>query len=121
MGTRSTVPTRDFVDQPGGDARTREEEGNAERGLVDQHRVGHLAVLAQRLAVVGQHRHHRVALVARRLDRVEHAADLLVGEGDLAVVGPARERALVGLGGIVGRVRVVEVQPGEEGPARPAR
>ena len=48
--------------------------------------VGRDAVLAEALAVVGGDDDDGLVPQARRLERVEHAADVEVGEADLAVV-----------------------------------
>src|SRR5262249_5714689 len=49
-----------------------------------------------------------------RADRRDEAAELGVGERDLAVVGPAREGGGEARRRIVGAVRIVEVDPEEE-------
>ena len=98
---------------------TGQQERHAQRRLVDEDGVRHLAVLSQRLAVVGEHGDHRIGLATGRAKPVEEAPELRVGEGDLAVVEPAGELRPVGLGGIVGCVGVVEMDPDEERP--PAR
>ena len=71
--------------------RAAQQERHAERGLVQQDAVAGFAVLAQALAVVGEHDDHRVVGVSRRDEALENAAELRVGEGDLAVVGPLGE------------------------------
>ena len=90
-----------------------------ERGLVDEEAVDALAVLAQALAVVGRHHQERVVPQPQAAQGLVQAAHELVRPRDLAVVGPARVSAGVGLGRLVGIVRVVEVDPREE-RARPA-
>ena len=89
MGSRSTRPTRELDDLTARDPGPGEQEGDPQGGLVDEDRVGHLAVLAERLAVVRDHRDHRVLGAAGRAQGREHAAHLGVGERDLAVVGAA--------------------------------
>jgi hypothetical protein len=79
--------------------------------------VRQLAVLAQHLAVVAEHRDHRAVEPPVARERVQDAAELRVGVGDLGVVG-ARERArearrVVPWRGVRG-VRVVEMDPEKE-------
>ena len=77
--------------------------------------MGQLAVLSERLAVVREHRDHGVALVARGAKPGEQPPELRIRERDLAVVRPPGELRPIGLGRIVGSVRIVEVRPDEEG------
>src|SRR5207247_2488039 len=90
---------------PHRDARSGEEEGDAQGRFVDEDRVGHLTMLAQRLAVVGQHGHDRVLVPPRGLEGLQDPAELRVGEGHLAVVemalepGSVRRRRRVGMVG----------------------
>ena len=116
MGSRSTVPTRDVTTVPAGYPGSREDEGNAQRRLVDQDRVSDLVVLPEALAVVRNHGHDRVVFVARGPEPFQDASELCIGERDLAVVGPVLERRVVRRRRPVGRVRIVEVEPGQEGP-----
>ena len=114
---RPPCPRGSLTTRPAATPGPRHDQRDAQRRLVEQQPVRRLAVLAERLAVVGQHRHQRVARRAPgRAQRVEHAADLRVREGDLAVVGPPAKRSRYGARRRVGRVRVVEVDPREEGP-----
>ena len=87
-----------------------------QRRLVDQHGVRQLAVLTERLAVIGEHGHDGVLLVARGPEPGEETAELRVRKRDLAVVQPAGEFGAIRLGGIVGGVGIVEMHPREEGP-----
>ena len=92
--------------------------------VVDQVGVAGLAVLAEALAVIGGDRDDRVREAPAALEAREQAAELLVHVGDLAVVGPRREARREGLRRLVGRVRVVVVDPQEERPvglAQPGR
>ncbi len=91
-----------------------EEERNVQRRLVQEHGVGDLPVLSQRLTVIGQHRHHGVLLVARGAQPIDQPPELRVGECDLAVVRPARKRSPVRLRRVVRGVGVVKVHPDEE-------
>ena len=67
-------------------------------------------------AVVAGEHHQRAALPAGRQQRAQ-LAQRGVGGGHLAVVGVARELGRERLRRLVGRVRIVEVHPGEGGPA----
>ena len=117
---RHHVDDADLVrDHAWREARRRHHQRDAHGGVVDEEAVGQLAVLAQHLAVVAEHGHHRAPQASVGLERVEHAPELRVGGGDLGVVGAferARKlrRVLPRRG--VGGVRVVEVDPEEERP-----
>jgi hypothetical protein len=74
-----------------------------------------LPVIAEPLAVVGEHRHDRAVEDSLLLQVVEQDAEPVVGVGDLGGVA----RPVVALhgereGGVVGRVRVEEMDPEEE-------
>ena len=69
-----------------------------------------LAVLAERLAVVGEVDDQRVATEAERIERVQQPRCLRVGVHDLSGVGAGRLAAVL-LRWRVGLVRVVEVHP----------
>ncbi len=74
-------------------------------------------MFAELLAVIAEHDHDRVGKPSARLERLEQAAHLAVGVGDLGVVGAnmARRKLRGELGGgVVRRVRIVEVHPAEE-------
>jgi hypothetical protein len=77
--------------------------------------VRQLAVVAERFAVIARRRHDQAAGGAG-LRGGDHAAQARVGGGDLAVVGTPALLLAIGRGRIVGRVRLVEVHPGEERP-----
>src|SRR5262249_61933891 len=86
-------------------------EGNGERRAVDEEAVARLAVLAERLAVIGGERHERRA--GPRVPRREQPPQRVVREGDLAAVGIAAAE----LGGrVVGGVGIEEVDPDEYRP-----
>ena len=72
-----------------------------------------LAVVAERFAVIAGRRHDQAPGRARLRGR-DHAAQAGVGGGDLAVVGTPALLLAIRRGRIVGRVRLVEVHPGEE-------
>jgi hypothetical protein len=92
-------------------------EGDAGRGLVDEEPVRVLTVIAEALAVVAQDRDHRAVQQIPLPEERDDPADLGVGEGDFAAVRMSGVLGLVGLGRIVRRVRVVQVDPREERPA----
>ena len=71
-------------------------------------------MVAEALAVVADDDNHRAVVEAERLELGDDAADLAVGEGNLAVVRVSLVTRRERLGRVVGRVRVVEVDPGEE-------
>ena len=72
-------------------------------------------MVAQALAVVGEEHEHRLVPDPRCLEPRDESADDLVGVGDLAEVGLAGVARREGLGRLVRGVRIVEVDPGEEG------
>jgi hypothetical protein len=98
--------------------RPRHDERHAHRRLIDQHAVRQLAVVAEAFSMIGEHDDIDVLVAAGRAKRVEDAADLLVGEGDLAVVRTAGKTTAEGFRRIVRGVRIVEMQPREERPRR---
>jgi hypothetical protein len=78
-------------------------------------------MLAQALAMVRGDEHQRPCGLGARIDRLQHARQLTIDEGNLAVVGRAGE-ALGQIGRrLVGRVRVVVVDPEEPGRRARAR
>jgi hypothetical protein len=90
---------------------------HAQGGVVGEHAVARLAVLAEALAVVGD-RHHQQGVAGRRAPQSrmsEQAADLGVDERDLAVVGTTGELAREPRRRRVGGVRIEEMDPEEEG------
>ena len=83
-------------------------------GVVDEEGVRVLAVLAEALAVVGEEDEDRAVPDPRALQPRDEAPHDLVGVGDLAEVRLARVAREERLRRLVGRVGVVEVDPGEE-------
>ena len=63
--------------------------------------------------MVGEHHDEGLVLPTGLAERVEHAAELGVGEGHLAIVG-IREASAIRLGRCVGEVRIVEMHPREK-------
>ena len=99
-------------DAPGGPDHERDVGG----GVVDEVGVTRLAVVAQALAVVGGEDDERALEQPLLAKPRREPPDHLVGVGDLGQVRLARIARGEGLGRVVGRVRVVEVDPGEEAP-----
>ena len=92
------------------------DKGNLGVGRIQVVAVGVDAVLAQRLAVIAGDDNHRLVPQAQCLQLVEHAAEVMVGEPDLAIVevGLAlAEGRRLGVTLVV-EVRVIEVQPEKE-------
>ncbi len=83
-------------------------------GVVDEERMGRLAVLAEALAVVGGDDQQRAFEQRRAAQPVDQAAHHGVGVLDLAQVRLAGVARGVGFGRLVGRMRIVEMHPGEE-------
>ena len=94
--------------------RDRHHQRHAQGRVIRQHPVRELAVIAEPFAVIAGHRHHGVLDLAGGAQPGQHARDLRVGEGDLAVVGVAAGFFQELLRRIVGRVRIVEMNPGKE-------
>ena len=96
----------------------RHDERHVHRVVVDEVAVRPFAVPAEALSVVADHHDGRLTVETVRLQPRQQPPHLLIGEGDLAVVeaGHAARAELraEGLRRLVGRVRVVEVDPGEE-------
>ena len=107
-----------ILDHAGAGLRERRvhDERHVRDALVDEEPVRFLPVVAETLAVIAQHRHDRLLEQAALLEKTDDAAHLRVGEGDFAPVGMAFVLGLEGLGRIVRRVRVVQVNPREEPP-----
>ena len=89
-----------------------EHERHLERRLVGEEAVRQLAVLAERLAVVGGHDHQRRRLAAAEERREERREEGVRGR-HLAQIGIGLEAGGEGLRRRVGGVRVVEVHPEE--------
>ena len=92
-----------------------EDEGDAQRRLVGEDPVRRLAVLAQRLAVVRGEDDQRPGARPVREERLEQAPERGVGRRHLALVGLVPEPRRQRLGGLVGEVGLVEVDPAEPG------
>ncbi len=103
-------PTRRQPARPG------EDERHAQGGVVDEELVFVLAVVPEALAVVGRDDDEGVQGLARLLQPLEKPSDLRVGVGHLAVVGYRPEALPPGGRGVVRRVGVEDVDPGEERP-----
>ena len=76
--------------------------------------MGLFAVLAEAFAVIAAEHHERVGLLARGRQPRQNPADLRIGEGDFAVVSITARLFEKCLRRIIGRVRIVEMDPGEE-------
>jgi len=77
---------RRLDDPAGGDARSGEDQGNADELLVDRRRVIAVPVLEELVPVVGQEDDERVLCQPELVQVREELAELVVGMGDLAVV-----------------------------------
>ena len=86
-----------------------------QRGVIDKKPVFVFAVLPQRLAVVAEQQNRRGLEAVQLLQPGEYAAQLRVVKCDLTVIGMACILAQIGLRRPVRTVRIVEVQPDEEG------
>ncbi len=107
---------RSTVELPGGEQPWHpQNERNLDRGVVDEDRVGLLAVLAEALAVIGGDHDESSPGEPERVDLVEQDAEPAVGRGDLGVVRRGGAQA-VGDRRFVGLVRVEEVDPEKEPP-----
>jgi len=71
-------------------------------------------MLAEALPVVSHHRHQSALEEPARFELCQHTPDHRVGVSDLSGVERVRILTPVGLGRLVGRVGVVEMNPGEE-------
>jgi hypothetical protein len=95
------------------DSRGSYDERYPEHALVHEDSVIALAVIAERLAVIGRDDDDRAVQEVATLERVEQAANLRVGKCDLADIRVKVTR-LERLGWIVGPMRIVEVRPHEK-------
>ena len=91
------------------DTRPRDDQGNAQRRVVGEQSVRHLAVLAQRFTMVGRDDRQRVVEGAGSPEAREEATERGVGERHLVVVRVGH--AL--LGRVVRLVRIEQVGPSE--------
>ena len=100
-----------------GEARTGDDQGDMEGAVIGEVAVGHLAVFAERFAVVGGEDDERLGQELPPPELAEEGAELVVDISDLPRIGivpmPGEER----FGRRVGRVRVPEVDPAEPFPA----
>ena len=99
---------------PGLDAWSAKDERNAQRRLVDEIAVHVLAVLAERLAVIRGHHDQRVVEGVVLSQRADQPAHQRVGPGHCSVVRTSRVLLLEWRGRLVGRMRIIEVDPGKE-------
>jgi hypothetical protein len=89
------------------------DERDAQHTLVHEDSVIALAVIAQRLSVIGSHDHYRSIQELPTIEGFQQSADLRVGEGYLGGIGIRVSRS-ERFGRVVGSVRVVQVGPDEE-------
>ena len=94
-------------------ARQLEEERHVEGLAVEEYAVLLLAMVAEPLAVVGDEEDDRAVIDTRAAELAEELSDHRVARRDLAVVGSA-VAAAEGLGRLIRRVRLVDVQEQEE-------
>ena len=98
-------------------SRRSNKEGDFHRGVVDEEPMVELAVVLESLPVVCHHHDYRRLIQRLPREPVEESSDELVHVNHFAIVEPVplpRAAAPVGLRGLVGRMRIIEVQPGEE-------
>ena len=107
------VPGRRGDDPRPQDPRLVEDEGDPERRLVGEDPVRRLSVLAQRLTVVRGQDDQRPGARPVREEGLQEAPERSVGRRHLALVGLAPELRRQRLGGLVGEVGLVEVDPAE--------
>ena len=91
-----------------------EDQRDVDGCLVDEEAVGRLLVLAQAFAVVAGEDQEGVLDEAVGFEELPEPAELGIGEGDLAEIGMVGVCLSKGGGRLVGRMRVVEMDPGEE-------
>ena len=109
------MPGRRGDDPRPQDPRLVEDEGDPERRLVGEDPVRRLSVLAQRLTVVRGQDDQRPGARPVRQEGLQEAPERSVGRRHLALVGLAPELRRQRLGGLVGEVGLVEVDPAEPG------
>ncbi len=117
---REVDQTRQTSDSPPGERQRgradraadgrRDDQRNVERGAVQEDPMGRLAVLAERLAVVGRVHHCGVASKVERVQPFQQPQNLGVGVHDLARVGAGGALAVLG-GRTVRLVRIVQMDP----------
>ena len=101
-------------------ARRSEDERHAKCRVVDEHAVRFLAVLAQRLSVVGGYDDERAIEASPLVPMVEQHPDDAIGVRDFSVRSSIRRSSARAPADGRG-VRVEQVDPGENRPRRPAR
>jgi hypothetical protein len=92
----------------------RNDERHSKGRIVGEHAVRHLAVVAQTLAMIGGDGNDGATGLTRRVQPLQHAADLRIGKRDLAVVGNVPGSGQILRRRIVRRVRIVKMNPREE-------
>ena len=97
-----------------GAARQTHDPGNAKHGLVQEQAVLALAVIAKTFSVIGDRDDERAIETALTLEQRDQPRHARVHIGDFAVVRPRAIRRVEGRRRGVRRVRVVQVDPGEE-------
>jgi hypothetical protein len=114
---REDVGERDLgaaaaAQRPGGP----DDEGHGRGRVVHEEAVGGLAVLAQAFPVVRGHHEERAVEELPLAEARDEAAHEVVREGHLRLVGVGGKARPERLGGVVRKVRVEEMDPGEELP-----
>jgi hypothetical protein len=110
------VARRSRVAPCGDEVRAPHEERNVERRLVREETVRQLAVVSERLAVIGGHDQERRG--PRRSKSFEQRRQGVVGGRDFSEIEVRSEARPEGLGGVVGRMRIVDVDPEKARPTR---
>ena len=113
MGTTSTCRTGVADDSRGQEPRRAKHERHAQGRLVGEDAVRRLAVLAERLAVVGREDDEDPLTRARREERLEERPEGGVRRRHLALVGLGGKGRGEGGGRLVREVRLVQVDEGE--------
>ena len=116
MGATSRNPASAVWRLPPLGARQLHEQWHVDRLAIEQDPVLRLAVVVEPFAVVRDEHHQRLVVAAELAQPLEQLAERRVGRRDLALVRRAVARELVRRG-CPGRVRLVEVDEEEEGPA----
>ena len=99
------------LDDPGSHTRPGEDERHGQRCVVGEEPMRPLAVIAERLAVIGGDDNQRALENGGRAQPIDEPAEHRIGIGDLAVV---RLAALsVGRRRHVGRMRIEQMHPGQ--------
>src|SRR5690348_15811908 len=93
-----------------------DDQRHAYGGVVDKKTVLLLAVFAQGFAVVAEQHNPGVRIKPRTLQPFDEPRQLAVSIGNLAVVRVLSVLAEEGLGRVIRTMRIVEMEPEEEGP-----